>query len=305
MDATVAICTRNRRRSLVETLETLRHQSAKARWELLIVDNGSDDATSDAVREIAGSLPVEVRVETEAEIGLSFARNRALEVARGELVLFLDDDVNARAGLVDAHVEAFRYPEVVGTGGRILPLLPPDTPAWFRDLVAVEIGGPTSRYDFGDEVLAVGPTTKRSPPIGANMAVGRRTARDAGGFRADLGWGRHGIPGEESEFFRRIARERGRLLYVPSAIVEHRIAPERTRREYLVRWYRAHGRSTIRSKPRTPPCRRVAGAIKEARRASTWRWRHAFTRATSGTAYGHSLQRAAKAEGRLLELLGW
>ncbi|HIK61826.1 MAG TPA: glycosyltransferase family 2 protein, partial [Planctomycetes bacterium] len=78
---TVAICTLNRRDDLEIALESLRGQEAGPDWDILVVDNGSEDATAEYVESVADGFPVPITRSLEPERGLSFARNRALREA--------------------------------------------------------------------------------------------------------------------------------------------------------------------------------------------------------------------------------
>lgn len=72
-----------------------------AEWELVVVDNGSEDGTVawlDTFRERAASCGVPVRVVRNARnVGCSTARNQGLAECRGETVAFLDNDVALRS----------------------------------------------------------------------------------------------------------------------------------------------------------------------------------------------------------------
>ena len=244
-EISVLICSRNRRRDLLETLDSLALQQWSGDWEVLVVDNGSEDDTTEALRSYGERFPVPLRVVWEAQVGLSFARNRAVRAARGRVALFIDDDVTCRPGWLAAHARAFEDLRVVGTGGRILPVLPEAAPQWWKELLPHEVGGPTSRYDFGDDTARIIAGGRIPPPFGANMGIARRWVLELGGFRTDLGWGRRMIPSEESEFFRRFQAQAAELLYVPDACVEHRIEQSRTTWDYYVRWQRGKGRSGV------------------------------------------------------------
>jgi hypothetical protein len=165
--------------------------------------------------------------------------------------LFIDDDVNCRAGWLAAHACAFEDPKLVGGGGRIVPVLPPEAPQWWREILPSQIGGPSSRYDFGPtgaEIVTGGPIPT---PFGANMGILRACVLELDGFRTDLGWGRRMIPGEESEFFQRVRAREGKLLYLPDATLEHRIAPDRLAFDYFTSWQQGMGRSRVITSPPT------------------------------------------------------
>jgi glycosyltransferase involved in cell wall biosynthesis len=307
MSITVVICTRNRKDSLLQTLATVAPQRAPIAWDVMVVDNGSEDGTAAAVRELAERFPVPLSLVPEPRQGLSFARNRALEDAEGEFVVFLDDDVNCLPGWLAAHARAQSDAEVAATGGRIEPLLPAETLPWLRELIMSENGGPASRYDLGDEPLEFRRQRHVPLPCGANFGLRRALARRLGGFKVDLGWGRRMIPGEESELLGRVLASGGVIRYVPDAHAQHRIQSARSTPEYYRRWYRGHGRATVRANPPADVPRRLARIAEELPKIALWTCRAGWRRWRSmldARAYGEALRKGAKAQGRLLELIG-
>jgi glycosyltransferase involved in cell wall biosynthesis len=95
MKLSVIIATRNRAHAIAESLDSIAASLANAApidAEIVVVDNGSRDATSKAVEQWAAGCPFPVRLVMEPRPGLSVARNRALRTAQGELLAFTDDD---------------------------------------------------------------------------------------------------------------------------------------------------------------------------------------------------------------------
>jgi len=304
MDLSLVVCTRNRRARLTALLDGLRDQRAPVAWEVLVVDNASDDGTAEAVERQVGDFPVPLRLAREPRWGISHARNRGLDEARGRLAVFVDDDVTCHPGFVAAHRRAFASPDVVATAGRVLPRLPQAPPARLDELFSRAHGGPTSRYDLGDAPLEIGGTSGRPLPVGANMGLRRDAARAAGGFREDLGWARERIPGEEEELCRRIAGPSQRLLYVPDACVDHHIEAERLDERYVARWYRGQGRATVLIDPPSGPVDRARLALVALRKATVWELRRRRLRSRSDdVGYARALRKAAKTRGRLAQLL--
>ena len=257
----LAICTLNRREDLLRTLSVLRGQRCGIPWELVVIDNGSDDGTLEAAREFAAGSPFPLRLIRESCRGVSFARNRALAEAVGEILVFVDDDVDCDPRLLESHARAFEDPTVHATGGRILPRLPENTPAWLRASLHEEVGGPTTRYDFGDEVAEIRVKGRIALPISCNLGLRRSLALEAGGFRTDLGFTPEGrrIGGEDTELMMRMSALGGRILYLPEARVVHRVQPERVTAAYYRSWSLAYGRASIRMKGRFGP---LAGFVK-------------------------------------------
>ena len=93
MDATIAICTWNRSDLLDKTLERMRQLVVPAglRWEIVVVNNRCTDNTDEILARHTGPLPV--RRVFEDKQGQSHARNAASLAARGELIIWTDDDV--------------------------------------------------------------------------------------------------------------------------------------------------------------------------------------------------------------------
>ena len=168
--ATVVICTRNRAESLRLTLECLTRMEVPSDvdWELLIVDNGSSDATPHVVDEFVTRLPAR-RIE-EPNAGLSNARNRGVSEAAGRYVVWTDDDVDVDEGWLFAYLNAFRtHTEAVVFGGRSIPRLAPPSVAWFA-AGAPYLGDLLAVRDFGPNVIALSCVGDRIP-FGLNFAV--------------------------------------------------------------------------------------------------------------------------------------
>ncbi len=302
-DLTIALCTRNRREELEITLDALARQEWDGPFEVLVVDNGSADGTGKLVRERAADFPVPLRLEVEETPGLAHARNRAIREAKGRATIFLDDDATALPGLVKAHGEAFKEDGVIGTGGRILPVLPPGTPEWLIEALPTEIGGPTSRYEFGPEPAVIVVPGPIPHPFGANMGVLTEAARSLDGFRTELGWGKRMVPDEEVEFYGRLAALPGKILYVPTAAVEHRIAANRTSREYYEQWHQGLGRAgVLRQMPLSFPAR-VGRLISSSLKLLKWSVR-ARRRRGDLVAELKAVRTREITRGRCLELLG-
>lgn len=288
---TVAICTRNRRALLLRALASLAEQRAAVAWDVLVVENASEDDTRAAVAALARDFPVPLALASEPVRGLSAARNRALATASARAIVYLDDDATCRAGWVDAHARGLAAPGVLATGGPILPVLPRELPERWREFLAREPGGPTGRYDFGPEPLECGPGGA-ALPFGGNLGLARAAALDAGGFRTDLGWGTRMIPGEETELLRRLARQPGRILYLPDAVIDHHVDAERASLPYYLRWNRGLGRALARLDPPANPRERVRRVATQLARAAWWsvRGREPSARRERERALGHALE---------------
>lgn len=111
----VVIATRNRRALLSETIATVQEQTFPD-WELIVVDDASADDTPEYLASVRDPRIRSVRRETHGE--RSAARNAGLAEAKGELVMFLDDDDLLRANALAALVGALRSePNAVAAAG--------------------------------------------------------------------------------------------------------------------------------------------------------------------------------------------
>lgn len=236
----VAICTRNRSSSLNLTLESLsRMQSLEgASWELLIIDNGSTDSTDAVVANFVKRLPV--RRIFEAKPGLSNARNRAVDEACGRYLVWTDDDVTVEPGWLAAYAAAFsEYPDAAIFGGKILPILLPPTPKWFKDELP-QLSSLLAYRDFGANPVELDPKIGRVP-FGANYAI-RMKEQKAIRYDAALGAGsKLGLLGEEGQVICAILNAGAYGRWLPDSVVHHRIGPDRQTVSYVMKYYRSQG----------------------------------------------------------------
>ncbi len=273
MKVTVAICTWNRARLLDQTLAEMRKLRIPpgVEWELLVVNNNCTDDTDDVISRHGGALPV--RRLAESTPGLSHARNRALDEAKGDLVLWTDDDVLVEEGWLAAVTGAAeRYPQAAGFGGPVEPWFPvPPDPDFIAAFACVRRG-----FCGLDLKLPEGPLPSQLQAIGANMAFRRSWI---GGLRFNPWLGAvprklgaesetsHGS-GEESEFMDRLCERGGKLVWVPEMRVRHYVNPSRLTLSYLSTHLCESGRYTIRYRGIPEGIRRLG--------APQWIWRQWF-----------------------------
>ena len=235
--ATVVVCTRERGRSLEETVRSLMRQEAPFEWEVVIVDNGSRDDSLELARRLEREWTPRLRLVEESTLGLSAARNRGVLVARSERIVFLDDDALPEDGWLEALVAALDEPGVFAAGGPIDPLFSGERPAWLESRYLPYL----SAWDRGPEAHDL---FYNELPRGTNMAFRRAAFERFGLFSRHLGRrGRSLLSCEETEFGLRLERGGARICYAPAARVLHRIETARLSENFLVARFAAQGRS--------------------------------------------------------------
>jgi GT2 family glycosyltransferase len=167
----IVVCTYNRVDSLRRCVEALVSMETAYEWELVIVDNGSDNRTA----EFLNSLPrqhgrVHLVTTYEMRRGKEVAINRGWKIAQGDIIAFTDDDCYVSRNYADAILAAFRSNTKLGfIGGRVLLYDQTDV----RETIQER-----------ETYLGLQPRTFLPPGTmhGCNMAFRRETLETIGGF---------------------------------------------------------------------------------------------------------------------------
>ena len=232
----VIIATYSRASLLEQCLRHLAVQRFRAGDEVIVVDNASVDRTPDVVRTHQATFPIALQLLSEPQPGKSHALARALSSAAGDVLAFLDDDVNVDRDWLAVVRETMRDPSVALMGGRVVPRWESSVPDWMRraPLRHPRLGAPLGLLEYPADVNELGPRTV----LGANLAVRRRVFEVVGGFATHLGKLRGTLlSGEDHELCVRVQRAGFKAIYVPHAVVHHWVPAERARAAYFLRWF--------------------------------------------------------------------
>ncbi|MCI0358775.1 MAG: glycosyltransferase family 2 protein [Planctomycetaceae bacterium] len=240
MDTTIAICTWNRSDLLDKTLAHMRHLEIPVgtSWEIVVVNNRCTDNTDEIIAAHARSLPV--RRVFEEKQGQSHARNAAAMAARGELIIWTDDDVLVDSKwLVEMLAAARARPEFSFFGGPIEPWFEHDPPQWLLDNWPA-INGAFAFRDLGNDEFEF--DLKRLP-YGANYAM-RTSVQRAFPYNPKLGRVATGeIRGEETDVLHKLLAAGHRGWWVPASKVKHFIPAERLTLDYIRRFFHGIGQT--------------------------------------------------------------
>lgn len=231
MTISFIICTYNREQYIYECLSRLVSNTVKEGWEIILVNNNSTDNTAaECARFVEDYKPANYRYFEETQQGLSFARNRGIQEAKGDWLIFLDDDAMVETDYI-AHLQEHlaNHPEAGAFGGAIEPFFEEKQPEWLNPWSM----GFVSAIDLGEQVNQF---SSKSYPIGANMGISRATIEQVGNFNPALGrTGNNLMGGEEKDIFSRIRQANIPILYFPGIRVRHCIPPKRTTPEFIAR----------------------------------------------------------------------
>jgi len=243
----IIISTYNRKDSLKDTLDSLKGQQifGDGDLEVLVVDNNSSDGTADFVREYSADFFVPLRYVFEQQQGLSYARNRGIQEARGEILAFTDDDVILDKDWVSRIFEFCSQHAFTAMGGRVLPLYPDNTPAWIKQNQDI-LKGPILCHDYGADTRRY--DHKMDPFVGANIVIPRATLDEQGLFRTDMGLGA-GTLGEDTDYFLRLRRLNKDIYYCGAVCLRHKADKARMNLRYFAQWNLKAGRYYALNEP--------------------------------------------------------
>ena len=236
LTSSVVICTCNPERwdDLCEAVASARDFSPAADEIVIIVDH-NPELRLRAER----AFPDVVVAENAQARGLSGARNSGIAIARGSLVIFLDDDAIADPqwlGYIRLHCAK---PGILGAMGRIEPIWLGARPSWFPDEFLWTVG--CTYRGFPDRMSFV------RNLLGCSMALRREVLDRVGGFNARMGRTEKAFAWscEETELCQRARAlsPLGQFVFEPAARVRHKVPAKRLTLKYFAMRCYAEGRS--------------------------------------------------------------
>lgn len=232
----VAFCTYNRASRLPTLVNALRQLNCPEPFEILAVNNNSQDNTLEVLNTLKSQPGPSLRYVTEMAPGIVPARNRVItEAQNSEYLVFIDDDELPHPDLINAAYDALAHEGADCAGGRVyVDFAPHGRPEWLGD----DLIGFLAATDYGDHAFWV--QTEATPLWTGNIAYRMSYLREHS-LRFDDRYNRQGSSassnggGEDVVMLRRLLGLGAKIRYRPDMVVNHGVEPDRLNQRYFLR----------------------------------------------------------------------
>ena len=216
---TAIICTYNRAKYIGQLLESIAANDLERKeYEILLVDNNCTDNTREICEAFAKAhKDVQFRYTIEPEQGLSAARNRGVKEAKGDIIVYIDDDALIDTHYLRDYAEWFAaHPKTMACGGPIEPLYEAEEPSWMTPYTKALL---TAWMNYGEKVRTY---PKGRFPGGGNAAYRKSVFEKVGLFNTALGRKGGNLMGsEEKDIFDKMHTLDMEVLYLPTPVLHH------------------------------------------------------------------------------------
>ncbi|MFC1915775.1 glycosyltransferase family 2 protein [Chloroflexota bacterium] len=222
----VIICAYNmeRLRHVHEAVESILGQTFKPYQIIVAVDHNEE-----LFQKLMAELPSKVTVVlNKGDLGAVATDNVGIGYSTGDVIAFMDDDAVAGSEWLEHLAKHYQEHSTAAVGGRLVSIWDNGRPCWFPEELDWVVGG---TYKGHPETQ-----TQVRNLILCNMSVRKQVIQSTGFFTVDLGRSKNWGTGAESEFFLRLKHQwpDAIILYEPSAVVYHKVPPQRTSLKYVV-----------------------------------------------------------------------
>jgi glycosyltransferase involved in cell wall biosynthesis len=228
----IIICTYNREKYIYNILQSLAQNDLSSDlFEIVLINNNCTDQTKEKCIAFQKEYPhINFRYFIETKQGLSYARNRGIREAKGDLLIYVDDDALVNKEFLSSYFELFnKEPNVWAAGGPIIPIYETEPPKWMSFFTQEMITG----YLYQGEKIG---KFKRRYPGGGNAAYRKEVFDKTGCFNVELGRKKDNLAGaEEKDIFDKMNTLGMKFLYHPKAILYHIIPEIKTTNHYFNR----------------------------------------------------------------------
>jgi len=203
MKISVIIPTHNRPDKLVETVAALRHQTLLGReYEILVMDDGSTPPVM-----LTGDLENPTcRVIRLEGVERSIARNMGAQQAKGEILLFVDDDMKVNEDFLACHLYSHQqHPGALVIGAVRLP----------AEFLMTPFGRFRQMLELQEVPVESGFVSSPNFCTAQNMSILKGRFKELGGFDEDI------VSSEDQEFALRHTARKGKIVFTLDALAIH------------------------------------------------------------------------------------
>lgn len=145
MMISIIVVTYNRKNLLRQCLQSLLNQNYHKKYEIIVIDNASSDATAGLIKN---EYPKKVKfLRRNARSPLSVCKNEGIKIALGDIIAFIDDDCWAKDNWLRVIEDSLINHDLLG--GAVLPAPRTIFPWWWRNSLNWLIGiNPVPAYTF-------------------------------------------------------------------------------------------------------------------------------------------------------------
>jgi glycosyltransferase involved in cell wall biosynthesis len=246
----IIIPTYNRARLLRQTLESVKRLRVPhgTMVEVLVIDNNCTDDTPRVVEQAAQDSPFPILRIVETRQGLCYGRNRGLQEARYEHLVYLDDDIEVADDWLLGYFEAIKQLDADCVVGPVSPKFEREPPDFLTERVLDSV---ISTYSRKGDLMMLLPRNVAHELPGCNLGVLKSVALSIGGFNNSLDRVGSGLlAGGDWEFGHRLTATERRVVYQPRCAIQHVITEEKLSRKSLrKRWGGIGATERILQKP--------------------------------------------------------
>lgn len=224
----IIILTLNRASYLKTALNSALNQSfSENKYEIIVIDNGSTDNTKQLVEDLNHQHDNRIRYFYDIRPGLHIGRHLGAKYARGDILLYGDDDIIASTEWVKEIYKCYSKKKVGAAGGKIIPKYEIEPPKWLK----IFHSGYLSLLDLGDEYLEI----NTNEIYGCNLSIRRSILFELGGFHPDaMPQGLIKYRGDgETALMDKVVKAGYKTIYNPKAYVYHVIPSSRLTINYF------------------------------------------------------------------------
>ncbi len=223
--ASIAIPSYNRADHLARTLKCMLHQTTSFEYEIIVINDGSTDNTTEVIKNLVKDSPVPLRCINEQGCGYTHALNRAVKEFKGTWLAFFDDDQLAGPDWLQQLMETALSQSALMVGGPVILDLPEEV---------LDSLGPVCRDILGEspDVREPEKYAGKSPfPSGGNRLVHRDVFNLIGTFDEEMLTG-----GCDRDFLLRAIDANIPMGWAPGAAARHVISSGRFTYNHI-KWY--------------------------------------------------------------------